>query len=497
MQIKNPPYFGKLLHKKGFKTWALYMFKQIENRKFIVEDIHEDLFQEFQQIYENKKNRENINVPPRSGKTTLAKYFIAYALANNPKCNFIYTSYSQELLSNISSELAAILENSIYKAMYESSSQISNIEATPINEFWKEYLKETEGKAKYTSRKIVTKEGGVILFASIGSTITGFGAGIRGANNFFSGALIIDDANKPADINSQVMRARVKRYYEETLLSRLNDSSIPIINIQQRLHVEDLSGFLSKEYKFNTLKKPLMIDGKCQLPSQYNEKRLKEIQRNESMFVAQYQQQPVLEGGNLFKSDMFQKIKTENLPAEFDYTFITADLAYKDKQSNDFTVFSYWGVAKQQVEGTLRDALYLIDCKRKKIKSVDIEKWINGWIIAKIGYSFRYIWIEDKSHGIYLNQSYRKKGLPVPNEKMLKDTLPRDTDKVMRANNIIPVLDNTYPNLFLCEDIENFQEIIDELLSFPNGANDDFVDTLIDAARIALFVKKVSIFDVL
>lgn len=66
---------------------------------------------------------------------------------------------------------------------------------------------------------------------------------IRGVSKF-SGALLVDDANKPADIHSQTMRERVIRYYEETLLSRLNGSDVPIVNIQQRLHIEDLSGIL-------------------------------------------------------------------------------------------------------------------------------------------------------------------------------------------------------------------------------------------------------------
>ncbi len=303
--------------------------------------------------------------------------------------------------------------------------------------------------------------------------------GIRGAKEF-SGCLIIDDASKPSDIYSQVRRNKVKTYFEETLLSRLNDSEVPIINIQQRLHLEDMSGFLLDKYKFELLKMPLVVDGVCQLPSQYTQDRLQELQKNEFMFLSQYQQSPILSSGALFKRDCF--IFTNNLPSKYDYTFITADLAYKDKQHNDFTCFSYWGV--------LNKKLYLIDVKRKKINSVEIDNWIRPWIMPKIQYGFRYIWIEDKAHGTYLLQQYRKDGLPVPSEAMIKQTLPRDGDKVMRANNIIPCLNSSDPNVILNNCIENFNDIIEELLSFNQSANDDFVDTLIDACKIALFVKK-------
>ena len=289
-----------------------------------------------------------------------------------------------------------------------------------------------------------------------------------------------DDSNKPSDIYSQVRRNKVKVYFEETLLSRLNDSEVPIINIQQRLHLEDMSGFLLDKYKFELLKMPLVVDGVCQLPSQYTQDRLQELQKNEFMFLSQYQQSPILSSGALFKRDCF--IFANNLPSKYEYTFITADLAYKDKQHNDFTCFSYWGVLDKK--------LYLIDVKRKKINSVEIDSWIRPWLMPKIQYGFRYIWIEDKAHGTYLLQQYRKDGLPVPNEAMIKQTLPRDGDKVMRANNIIPCLNSSDPNVILNNCIENFNDIIEELLSFNQSAHDDFVDTLIDACKIALFVKK-------
>lgn len=490
MQIKNPAYFGKILHKKGFRVWFIYMFKLIEGRRFIEEELHADLFQFFQDVYDLKITRGTVNEPPRSAKTTLALYFIAYALAEEPRCNFIYTSYSQELLMGISRQLSSILRNPAFEAMYRTNTTEEDFEVGAIDEFWQEYLKETTGKDTFSSRKILTKEGGVILFASIGSSITGFGAGIRGAK-FFSGNLLIDDGNKPSDIRSNTMREKVKTYFTETLLSRLNDSLIAIINIQQRLHIEDLSGFLQKVYGFFTLKKPLLVDGICQLPSQYTAERILELQKNEYMFAAQYQQEPTLEGGNLFKMDAIRELSRENMPQEFDWRFITGDLAYKDKQSNDFTCFSYWGIKLEKIGDRMRPHLYLIDVMRKKINAVDIEKWITEWIKQKMGYGFRYIWIEDKSHGIFLNQLYRQKGYPIPTEEMLKETLPRETDKVMRANNIIPCLDLIVPNLTFCTDIEDYSELLQEFLAFPNVKNDDFTDTVIDGIKIGLFTDDV------
>lgn len=479
MEIKNPQYFGQLLHKKGFATWFLYMFRVIEGRKFIKEPLHPQLFQAFQDVYDLKEKRENINVCPRSAKTTLAKYFIAYTLATNPKSNFIYTSYSQALLNDISRDLTNILTHPVYIAMYENIAKEESQDLNPIDEFWQSYIREETGKSTFSSRKITTAEGGIVLFSSIGSQLTGFGVSIRGATQF-SGCLIIDDAEKPSDTHSQIRRKKVKTYFEETLLSRLNDSNSAIINIQQRLHTDDLSGFLLEKYHFNLLKLALVVDGVCQLPSQYTQERLDELQKSEYMFVSQYQQSPILAGGTIFKRDCL--IFTSTLPSKYDYTFITADLAYKDKQHNDYTCFSYWGVLEKK--------LYLIDVKRKKINSVDIDNWIRPWILPKIEYGFRYIWIEDKAHGTFLLQQYRKDKLPVPSEQMIKQTLPRDGDKVMRANNILPSLSTINPNVIMNNKIENFNDIIEELLSFNQSAHDDFVDTFIDACKIGLFEEK-------
>lgn len=493
--IKNPSLFGNRLHKKGFRVWAIYMFKLIEGREFIEEPLHADLFQAFQDIFDQKVIRQILNLPPRSAKTSLTKYFIAYSLAHDNRCNFIYTSYSQVLLKEISKDLAKLLQHSIYQAMYPISCQVKEFESKPVDDFWKEYLEKTQNKAVFTNSKIITSAGGTTLFASIGSAITGFGAGIRGAKGF-SGSLIIDDGNKPADINSQTMRHKAFKYYQGTLLSRLNDSLVSIINIQQRLHLQDLSGLLKKIYKFVTLKCALVINGVCQLPSQYTLERLQELQKNEYEWVSQYQQEPIMAGGNLFKVETIKEVKRENLPTddEYDYRFVTGDLSYKDKQSNDPTVFCYWGVKIINK----RVYLYLIDVKRKRINSVEVEGWITPWIDRKRTYGFRYIWIEDKGHGIYLNQLYRRAGFPIPDEKMLKDILPRDTDKTTRANNIIPCLDAVNPNLIFCSDIENYSDLTEELFAFPNGDNDDFVDNVIDAIKIGLFKKrKVSIFDTL
>lgn len=148
----NPEHFGKWLLSLGFKGWFLYMFRAIEQTAFVVEPIHADLFDSFEKILGNIYKRLNINIPPRSAKTTLAIYFIIYTWLLNPKANFIYTSFSQSLLNDIAVRMRNILESPIYKSMYANFVNFESEEANPIDDFWLEYLKK-ESRQKYLFNK--------------------------------------------------------------------------------------------------------------------------------------------------------------------------------------------------------------------------------------------------------------------------------------------------------------------------------------------------------
>ena len=116
-------FLGQYLLDEGFETWFRYMFRVIEQKDFIMEEIHKGLFKAFDDIYNQLLIRENINVPPREGKTVMARYFMVYALTKNPKCNFIYISFSQSLLADISRDVMNILEHPIYKVIYSNRTQ--------------------------------------------------------------------------------------------------------------------------------------------------------------------------------------------------------------------------------------------------------------------------------------------------------------------------------------------------------------------------------------
>lgn len=485
----DPEYLGFELLNCGFKTWFLYMFKLIEGRPFIVEPIHNELFEYYQAVYDGNLWRCNINIPPRAGKTTLQEYFTAFSFANNPYSNIIYTSYSQTLLAEISNKVASILEHPAYKAMYPIKTFLQDEKTDLIDDFWRDYLHENDGKNTYSSRKITTYAGGIALFASIGSQITGYGAGVRGSKKF-SGFLAIDDAQKPADSRSQVLRDKVIRYYEETLLSRLNNPQTPIVNIQQRLHIEDLSGVLETKYNFKTLRKPLLDENEvCQIPSQYTLERIKELQQNNYVFQAQFQQCPIILGGQVIKRDWF-KYYSISTTYKYRRIFIAADTAMKVQEHNDFSVFLVGAI-------TMDNKLHILDMVRGKWEAPELEKVaVNLWNKYKrdsvSGLTCNGMYVEDKASGIGLIQGLKAKyGIPVMGIQV-------STDKLTRIEDILPYIEAG--NVFLPEN-ENYgfnPDLLKECEAFSRDmshSHDDICDALSHLVKEGLSRTVVSILD--
>lgn len=487
--ITDKQYLGYELLRSGFETFARYIFRVIEQKPFEVEEIHKDLFQLFQEIYDGKKKRENINIPPRSGKTTLTKLFVIYCLSKNPKSNIIYTSFSQSLLTDIASSIAQILQHPIYKALYPEKIKIENEEINPIDDFWREYLQEETGQSKFSSKKIITAQGGMCLFSAIGGQITGYGAGIRNADKF-SGFLCIDDGNKPADIHSQTMREKVTTYYKETLLSRLNDSNTPIINIQQRLHIEDLSGFLSRKYNFGTLKKPLIDDsGKCLLPKQYSQERIKELQIDNYLFSSQYQQEPIIAGGQVIKREWFTYYQT-NINYNYKKIVIASDTAISIKESSDYSCFMVGGVTQD-------NKLHILEMLHGKWEYPDLKKVAveiyNKWQLDKRTTSASAIYIENRASGQQLIQDFKKIGLPVRPIEVTKDKLTRVEevlDYIASGQVMLPENENYSTNNKLISECESFTRDMQQ-------THDDIVDTLVHLINNSIAKRQVSILDVL
>jgi hypothetical protein len=266
-----------------------------ENRQFIVGDHHKLIADKLDKVFAGQCKRLIINCPPRYSKTEMVvKTLIAKGLAINPMSKYIHLSYSANLALDNSERVKDMVGEEWYQQLFP----------------WVEIKKDSKAKQKWYT----TSGGGVYATSSAGQ-VTGFGAGLveemtkddmPGAptdvhNNYkWGGAIIIDDPLKPEDAFSPVQRTKVNDRFENTIRSRVNSRETPIIVIMQRLHKEDLAGYLQnlEPDEWEVLSLPaLSVDSEgnevALYPFKHTVEELHKIQKaNRFVFETQYQQNP-------------------------------------------------------------------------------------------------------------------------------------------------------------------------------------------------------------
>lgn len=198
-----------------------YFFKLREGNKMLRNWHHYVIEYVLQGVMDRKITRLIINIAPGYTKTELAVLnFIARGIACFPRSKYIHVSYSGDLA-------------------HENSSKIKSTILTPqFQELWPMRIKvDSKGKKRW-----YTEAGGGMMAAAAGGQIIGFRAGRM--EDEFTGAFIIDDPLKPDDAYSNVKRNAINNRFNNTHRSRLAIETVPMIVIMQRLHSDDLSGFL-------------------------------------------------------------------------------------------------------------------------------------------------------------------------------------------------------------------------------------------------------------
>ena len=384
-------YKGKELLKLSFSEWFKIFFKQVNGCEFVADPLHtEKLLPTFDDIADNKIRRANICMPPRSGKTTLLIYLMAHTIAHGRPFNFIYTSYSGDLLARCAAELRNVINSDIFQLCYgkQTIDEINELETTTSKGDTVLTITRNSNRDKFTRKQFIFGNKSSIQFSSAGGTITGLGAGTIHSDEYFTGAVIVDDPNKPADAFSMIKQQRVKDWFDNTVKSRTNglrpkddnDLKGTIIVVQQRTSPDDLSGYIQKiyaKYYHFVICKLIKDDGTLTLPSFYNKASLEEVQASKIVFETQYQQNPDAVNDNLI-FDLSNFIKVANDYSQtltIKHTFITTDLSQKDEpgKDNDYTCLCYW-IIDENNNLVLGDMFY-----KKLALSVDRVELVNNF----------------------------------------------------------------------------------------------------------------------
>ena len=239
-----------------------------------------------------------IVIPPRSLKSMMASVaFPAYLLGRDPSTKVITISYNQDLSTKFSNDTRSIIKSDWYRQLFPH---------TVISQY------------KDTQSDFETTEHGARHATSVEGALTGYG----------SDFIIIDDPLKANEANSESARRKVNNWFDDTVLTRLNNPKQGvIIVVMQRLHVDDLAGHLMEKEGWTVLKIPARSEtdtvyqlgngktytykaGEFLHPARLGQKELDE--RRNSMgiaaFYAQYQQAPIPPAGNIFKLEWFKLV---------------------------------------------------------------------------------------------------------------------------------------------------------------------------------------------
>jgi len=200
-----------------------YFFKLREGNKMLLNWHHYAIDYVLQAVVDMKIPRLIINIAPGYTKTEQAVLnFIGRGLALNPRSKYIHTSYSGELAQENSAKIKETIDSVEFQQLWPMDIRV-----------------DSKGKKRW-----FTEQGGGMMAAPSGGQITGFRAGRMEPG--FTGALINDDPLKPEDAYSAIKRNGINNRFNNTMRSRLAVEHVPMINIMQRIHEDDLSGFLLK-----------------------------------------------------------------------------------------------------------------------------------------------------------------------------------------------------------------------------------------------------------
>ena len=293
-----------------------------------------------------------LNLPPGHGKSTFLTMWVGWTMSMYPDSQYMYISYSKKIATKQTEIIKRLISLREYRVIFGISIQHDSKA--------KEYFKNNFG-------------GTVAAFGASGS-ITGFDAGLPGLDRF-TGALIVDDAHKPDEVHSDSIREGVIQNYKETVSQRVRGINVPIIFLGQRLHEADLPAFLLESgdgTKWeNVVLQSLDEADNALYPEAFPKEMLCKLREySPYVYASQHQQNPIPAGGALFRPDYFPELRQD---PEMLLTFITADTAETDKNYNDATVFSFFGLYKLNEGKSEKYALHWIDCMEIRVEPKDLK----------------------------------------------------------------------------------------------------------------------------
>jgi predicted phage terminase large subunit-like protein len=397
-----------------------------------------------------------INLPPRSLKShSVSVAFVAWLLGHDPSKHIICASYGQDLANDLATLCRRLMRSPLYRSLFG------------------EVLGQRQAVEDFE-----TLAGGRRMATSVGGALTGRGADL----------IIVDDPLKADDALSEASRKATHTWFDNTLLSRLNDRRTgAIIIVTQRLHQDDLVGHVLENEEWELLSLPAIAEteeehviediagrrffrrspGDVLQPARETPADLQRLRQAMSTFsfASQYQQNPIpLEGAIVKIAWLSNRYEPGEEPARFSFVVQSWDTANKASDLADYSVCTTWGY--------LNKRFYLLHVFRAKFDFPDLKRE------ARLRHEqFRpdKVLIEDKASGQQLIQELKADGLFAVEAY----SPPPGADKIMR----LITQTNPFENgqVLLPRHAPWLAEYVTELTGFPGSRYADQVDSTTQA----------------
>lgn len=422
-----------------------------------------------------------VNVPTRSMKTLLISVFLPiWLLIHNPSIKIATVSYAEDIAIDINIKRRQILESEWFKEHFGHLVNLDDSDQT-------------------SKTMIETNKKGLLYTASIGGRFTGRGADV----------IILDDPQKPGEMGSPAERKKAIDFLKDTLPTRLNNQNTGvIIVIQQRLHTEDLTGYIEKNLKdvYRYVKIPLEFEkdqdftgpitgrvwsqkkGEVLWPARIDRKSVKalRIALGGQNFAAQQQQNPTPDGSSLVMRQWFETARYEGTAAQW----IQYQKQYRQEFFNTLrlviSIDSNYSTGKVSAD---KDAVGVSviafdhDSETSYVLEVKEYQWSFTQALARImSYRERY---EDMGfQDIVVLIETKANGGPILEvlQRNISGVLPFDpgmNDKEARLRSVTPRMESGNVKIPTDSNGELWLEpFLGQLLSFPYVDHDDMVDAL-------------------
>jgi predicted phage terminase large subunit-like protein len=410
---------------------------------------HRKLAKIFKDVIDGKKRRVIINIAPRMGKSEFSSFlFPAFFLGNFPEKKIIMGTHTAGLSEDFGRRVRNLIDGDDYKELFADTKIADDQKA---------------------AGKWSTSKGGQYYAAGVGGALAG-----RGADLF-----VIDDPHSEQDVkaNSRLAFDTAWSWFQTGPLQRLMPGGAIII-IMTRWGKLDLTGrLLDYQIKnpdadpWEVVELPAILhegtdNEKSLWPEQWPLESLKQkkMSLDPQYWNAQYMQNPVSNNAAIISRKLWRIWESEE-PPRCDYIIQSWDTAFEAKTSADYSACTTWGVFYNEEENDAAQIILLDAFKDRmqfpELKAVALKHYKEWQPDAFI--------VEKKAAGAPLIQELRRTGIPV------QETNPsRGNDKITRVNAIADLFAS---GMVWAPDTRWAREVIEEIASFPNGENDDYVDT--------------------